>query len=295
MIVIRVTLRALLWRRRSLALLAAVASVLFFTGLAIVRGDVAPDTQAIIAGRLLLTTIAPLVALVLAVAAIGDERESGTIVYLATAPRGRFAVALEKVLAATLAALVLLAPAMIAILILSIHLGVGIGNGLRGVAATTLVVTANTAIFTAVGLFMRRALVAGIIYILVWEGAIATVAPSAARLSVTAGAARSPMGVSSDCPRIWYRPKPPSRPHSSWSSSPSSARSSPGGVSVAWTSRRRPRRTRTRSNPASARPSRPAIPHGTADSDRNPVVGREVDPSGIEPLTSALPARRSPS
>lgn len=196
MIVTRVTLRALLWRRRSLALLAAVASVLFFTGLAIARGDVAPDTQAIIAGRLLLTTIAPLVALVLAVAAIGDERESGTIVYLATAPRGRFAVAFEKVIAATLAALILLAPAMIAILILSIHLGVGIGNGLRGIAATTLVVAANTAIFTAVGLFMRRALVAGIIYILVWEGAIATVAPSAARLSVTAwGRAISDGGI----------------------------------------------------------------------------------------------------
>lgn len=196
MIVTRMTLRALLWRKRSLALLAAVASVLFFTGLAIVRGDVAPDTQAIIAGRLLLTTIAPLVALVLAVAAIGDERESGTIVYLATAPRSRFAIAAEKVLAATFAALILLAPALIAVLLLSIHLGVGLGNGLRGVAGTALVVAANAAIFTTVGLLMRRALVAGIIYILVWEGAIATVAPSAARLSVTAwGRAISDGGI----------------------------------------------------------------------------------------------------
>lgn len=196
MIVTRMTLRALLWRRRSLALLAAVASVLFFAGLAIVRGDVTPDTQAIIAGRLLLTTIAPLVALVLAVAAIGDERESGTIVYLATAPRDRFAIAAEKVLAATVAALILLAPALIAILVLSIHLGVGVDNGLRGVAATALVVAANAAIFTTVGLLMRRALVAGIIYILVWEGAIATVAPSAARLSVTAwGRAISDGGI----------------------------------------------------------------------------------------------------
>lgn len=196
MIVTRMTLRALLWRRRSLALLAAVASVLFFAGLAIVRGDVTPDTQAIIAGRLLLTTIAPLVALVLAVAAIGDERESGTIVYLATAPRDRFAIAAEKVLAATVAALILLAPALIAILVLSIHLGVGVDNGLRGVAATALVVAANAAIFTTVGLLMRRALVAGIVYILVWEGAIATVAPSAARLSVTAwGRAISDGGI----------------------------------------------------------------------------------------------------
>jgi len=196
MIVTRITLRALLFRRRSLALLAAIASVLFFTTLAIVRGDVAPDSQAIIAGRLLLSTIAPLIAIVLAATAIGDERESGTIVYLATAPSSRFAIAAEKTLAATLAALILLVPAFIAILVLSSHLGVGLANGLRGVVATALVVAANTAIFTAVGLLMRRALVAGIIYVLVWEGAIATVAPSAARLSVTAwGRAISDGGI----------------------------------------------------------------------------------------------------
>lgn len=186
MTVTLVTLRALLLRRRTLALLVAVASVVFFAALAIVRGDVTPDTQAIVAGRLLLSTIAPLLAIVLAVTAIGDERESGTIVYLATAPRDRYAILAEKTLAATLAALILLLPAFAAILVLSSHLGLGLANGLRGVAATALVVTANTALFVAIGLVLRRALVAGIIYVLVWEGAIATVAPSAARLSVTA-------------------------------------------------------------------------------------------------------------
>jgi len=194
--VTRITLRALLLRRRTFALLVAVAAVVFFAALAIVRGDVTPDTQAIVAGRLLLSTIAPLIAIVLAVTAIGDERESGTIVYLATAPRDRYAIVAEKTLAATLAALILLLPAFMAILVLSSHLGIGLTNGLRGVAATALVVAANTAIFVAVGLLLRRALVAGIIYVLVWEGAIATVAPSAARLSVTAwGRAISDGGI----------------------------------------------------------------------------------------------------
>jgi hypothetical protein len=43
-------------------------------------------------------------------------------------------------------------------------------------------------VFITVGLVLKRALVAGIIYILVWEGAIATVAPSAERVSMTAWA-----------------------------------------------------------------------------------------------------------
>ena len=48
MTVTRLTVRALLLRRRSLALLLPVSSVLFFVGLSIVRGDVVPDIQAII-------------------------------------------------------------------------------------------------------------------------------------------------------------------------------------------------------------------------------------------------------
>lgn len=186
MTITRLTVRALVLRRRALALLAAVGAVPFFVGLAIVQGDITPDTQAIIVGNLLVTTIAPLVALVLAATAIGDERESGTIVYLATARLSRLRVAGEKALAAAIAALILLSPALVAIAVLGVHLGVGTGNVARGIAATALVTAAYAAAFTAVGLILRRALVAGILYVLIWEGAIATVAPSAERISLTA-------------------------------------------------------------------------------------------------------------
>jgi len=186
MTITRLTLRALVWRRRALALLLPVASVVFFVVLGIVRGDVSPDSQAIIVGRLLVTTVAPLVALVLAVTAIGDERESGTIVYLATSRLSRYRIVAEKVLAATLAALLLLLPAFVAIAVFGSHLGVGTDNILRGIAGAALVVIAYAAVFTTLGLLLKRALVAGIVYILIWEGAIATVAPSAERFSLTA-------------------------------------------------------------------------------------------------------------
>ncbi|MEI6624869.1 MAG: ABC transporter permease subunit [Thermoleophilia bacterium] len=186
MTVTRLTIRALLFRRRSLALLFPVAAVVFFVALAIIRGDVIPDTQAIIVGRLLVTTVAPLVALVLAVTAIGDERESGTIVYLATARISRLQIAAEKTLAAAICAAILLSPAFVAIAILGSHLGVGTDNILRGIAGTLLVATVYSAVFVMVGLLLRRALVVGILYILVWEGAIATIAPSAERFSMTA-------------------------------------------------------------------------------------------------------------
>ncbi len=188
MIVTRLTIRALVLRRRALALLAAVGSVPFFATLAIVQGDITPDAQAEIVGNLLVTTIAPLVALVLAATAIGDERESGTIVYLATARLSRLRVAAEKALAAAVAAVILLSPALVAVAVLGTHLGIGAGNVARGIAAAALVTVAYAAVFTAVGLVLRRALVAGILYVLIWEGAIATVAPSAERISLTAWA-----------------------------------------------------------------------------------------------------------
>jgi len=186
MTVTRLTIRALLFRRRSLALLLPVLSVPLFAGVAIVNGDVSPDGQAIIVGRLLVTTVAPLVALVLAVTAIGDERESGTIVYLATARISRLRIVAEKTIAAAICAAILLLPALITIVVLGDHLGIGTTNILRGVLGTLLVATVYAAVFVTVGLLLKRALVAGIIYILVWEGAIATVAPSAERFSMTA-------------------------------------------------------------------------------------------------------------
>ena len=186
MTVTRLTIRALLLRRRSLALLLPVLSVPFFAAIAIINGGVSPDPQAIIVGRLLVTTVAPLVALVLAVTAIGDERESGTIVYLATARISRLRVVAEKVLAAAICAAALLSPALITIVVLGDHVGVGGENIARGILGTLLVSTVYAAVFVAVGLLLKRALVAGVIYILVWEGAIATVAPSAERFSMTA-------------------------------------------------------------------------------------------------------------
>lgn len=188
MTVTLLTIRALLFRRRSLALLLPVLSVPLFVGIAIVRGDVSPDSQAIIVGRLLITTVAPLVALVLAVTAIGDERESGTIVYLATARISRLRVIAEKALASIVCSIVLLLPALVAIVVLGLHLGVGSTNIARGIVGTILVAIVYTCVFIAIGLLLKRALVAGIIYILVWEGAIATVAPSAERVSMTAWA-----------------------------------------------------------------------------------------------------------
>ena len=186
MTVFALTVRALLLRRRSLALLLAVATVPFFVALNTLRGDLTPDVQAIIVGRLLISTVTPLVALVLAVTAIGDERESGTIVYLATSRLSRLRVAGEKSLAAVVCALALLSPALLSVVYLGLHLDIGWDNTLRGLAGTALVAAVYAAVFVAVGLLLRRALIAGIIYILVWEGAIATVAPSAERVSLTA-------------------------------------------------------------------------------------------------------------
>ncbi len=106
--------------------------------------------------------------------------------YLATAGVSRLRIVAEKTLGSAVAAAVLLSPALVAIAVFGEHLGVGSTNILRGVAGTLLVALVYCAVFIMVGLLLKRALVAGIIYILIWEGAIATIAPSAERFSMTA-------------------------------------------------------------------------------------------------------------
>mgnify|MGYP006276722563 CR=1 FL=1 len=72
-------------------------------------------------------------------------------------------------LAAAICAAALLSPALITIVVLGDHVGVGGENIARGILGTLLVSTVYAAVFVAVGLLLKRALVAGVIYILVWE------------------------------------------------------------------------------------------------------------------------------
>ena len=167
-----VTVRGLAGRRRVLLMLLLVALPLL-AGLAIRSGGGHANAPAIL-DTLVIRTVLPLVALVIGGAALGSEIEDGTIVYLLAKPVPRWVIALAKLCVAGLAVLVLVIPPMLAT-------GVVVGTGgtlplsvpLGYTLAAVFGCLAYAAVFTALGAVTSRALVVGLAYTLIWEGALA--------------------------------------------------------------------------------------------------------------------------
>ncbi len=187
--IFRLTLRAMLLQRRSIMLaLVAAAPVLTALAYALARpaGSHVVDFYSSMVQQLFVPTVAALIALVFGVSAFGDEREDGTILYLVATPQPRLELVLAKVAAAWVASLVLLAPSLVLTGLLALGGQASlrlIGWPLVGVMLASLAYCAAAAWLS---LCTRRPVVIGIIYILLWEGSIATFAVSAAKLSISA-------------------------------------------------------------------------------------------------------------
>jgi ABC-2 type transport system permease protein len=183
------TLRSLLLQRRTIVLgLVAAAPVLMALVYALARSPGANDHTfySQLVQQLFVPTVGALIALVFGVSAFGDEREDGTILYLVATPQARLKLVVAKIAAAWTAALVLLVPSLVASGLLSfshgLHAGL-IGWPLLGVVLASLAYCAAAVLLS---LHTRRPIVIGVLYILLWEGSIATFAPSAAKLSISA-------------------------------------------------------------------------------------------------------------
>jgi ABC-2 type transport system permease protein len=185
----RLTLRALLLQRRTilLALLAAAPVVVALVyAVAAKVGAHHFRFYSHMLQDLFVPTIASVVALVIGVSAIGDEREDGTIYYLVATPQSRLGLIATKIAAAWTATLILLVPSLVisALLILKGAADVSsVAWPLAGVALATL---AYCGVAAWLSLRTRRPIVIGVLYILLWEGSIATFAASASKLSIAA-------------------------------------------------------------------------------------------------------------
>ena len=127
-----------------------------------------------------------IVALILGASAIGDEREDATIVYIAVTPLARRTIVLAKVLAAWTAVTLLCVPTIAASLIFHLGSGAGASNVWRAIVAVVACGAAYVAVFALLSLYTRRPVLLGALYVVLWEGSIATYAPSADRLSISA-------------------------------------------------------------------------------------------------------------
>jgi ABC-2 type transport system permease protein len=176
-----------LWTRGRLVSLGLLGLVPIAVGIAIGVND---DSAA---GRLLswtrftspfgLSLLAPVVALMLASATLGNPSEDGTLVYLWLRPVPRWQLAVG----AFAAALTITLP------LVTIPLALGAaaaGTGGTGVAATALAdalaVVVYTALFTWLGLRVHRPLAWGLAYILIWEGFVANAGAGASKVALRA-------------------------------------------------------------------------------------------------------------
>lgn len=185
----RVTARQLLGRRRMVLLvLAAAIPTLLAVILQLAGGD-DPDVRdgfvdGVLVG-LVVTLLMPLAALILGTTAFGAEIDDGTIVYLLAKPIPRRTIVLVKwlvagTIAAVLAGVATLVAGMVGLAGAADGVSIAIGYGVAVAVGSVVYVAA----FVALSLFTSRALVIGLLYVLVWEGALAGSFPGIRFLSV---------------------------------------------------------------------------------------------------------------
>ncbi|GBD24639.1 hypothetical protein HRbin29_02321 [bacterium HR29] len=173
--------RRRLWLVGLLSLLpAAVASVYLAVG----RAEPERWTANVLMNGIVISAVAPLVALLAATAAMGSEIEEGTIVFLLTKPVARWRIVATELLAAGTVAVGAVAVAAAASGIIATWEG-----GSRQAVAAFLVgaVAASatyTAVFTALAALTSRALVVGLAYTFIWEWVVSSLFEGARWFSI---------------------------------------------------------------------------------------------------------------
>lgn len=185
--IVRLTLRQQLGRRRTLllVLLAALPPLLALVYRAFGEVDVSGFTDSVFE-PVSLTIVLPLATVLFGTGAFGAENDEGTILYLLAKPISRWVIVAAKAFAAVALSLVLTVASVLVAGAIEV-----VPAGSDGVSATEAYVGAMVvgslcyvALFLTLSLFTRRALVLGIGYSLVWEGALSSLLPGIANLSV---------------------------------------------------------------------------------------------------------------
>lgn len=174
-VVARLTLRQLLGRRRSL-LLVAIGALMVLVAVLYRLGNPSPDEMPGWTTQLLatfgVTTLLPIVALIVGTGALGAEIDEGTIVHLLAKPLPRREIVLSKlVVVVVITGLLTSVPMVLAALVAGGASGasLAVGFGVAGLAGSAV----YAAIFMALSLVTGRALILGLAYVLLWEGFLA--------------------------------------------------------------------------------------------------------------------------
>ncbi len=178
----RLTLRALLGRRRALMLSVLPALLLLIS--VVIRTQTGVDDRAAaeILGGFALAAMVPLIGVIAGTGAIGPEIDDGSVVYLLAKPVKRHVIITTKLLVAIGVTMLFTAlPTLVAGVILG-------GNSQRiavaYAAAAAVASIAYSAVFLLMGTVSRNAVVFGLVYALVWEALFGSLVPGARALSI---------------------------------------------------------------------------------------------------------------
>ena len=192
----RLSLRQMASRRRLLliTLLAALPVGLAALVSAALGEDESSNSEFIntLLDGLLIAVIMPIVTMVLATAAFGNELEDRTLSYLVLKPVPRAQIVASKLLAAiVVGGVLLIAGGVVSTLLGASSVGavlVVFDNDVKAVAAVAVALFAGVvtyaAIFTWAGLISSRALAFALIYVFVWEALVSSFLEGVRYLSV---------------------------------------------------------------------------------------------------------------
>jgi ABC-2 type transport system permease protein len=180
------TLRQLVFRRSTLLLLG-LAAIPVLVAVVFRLGNDSEDPEEfsirVLGVLLILTTVLPLTALMFGTSVLGDELEDGTAVYLLTKPLERWRILLPKVAAAWLLTWSLaLGSLAVSTLVVA---GGDAGDVIVGFGAAAGVgALAYICVFVLLSVVTTRALVAGLVFVFIWEGAVTGIFEGVRYLSI---------------------------------------------------------------------------------------------------------------
>jgi ABC-2 type transport system permease protein len=175
-----ITVRGLLGRKRSLLLIPLPLVLLFLTAVARTSGVAPKDWADAVLVVLGVGVVMPLTALIIGTSVFGSEIDDGTIVHVLTKPLPRREVVLTKYLVATGISALVSAVSLLAAGIITGSLRLGIGLAVGGVVGTIV----YTALFVMASLLIRRSVLIGLAYILLWENLLGSLLSGTRVLSV---------------------------------------------------------------------------------------------------------------
>ncbi|HYR12043.1 MAG TPA: ABC transporter permease [Longimicrobium sp.] len=184
----RLAVRQFLGSRRALwALVLAAIPVLLALLLRAEAGIDTRETLDDIAGLyqvLIVAVLLPIVALVVGTSVFGAEVDDGTITYVLGKPVPRWRIVLTRIVVAGLVTAAVLVPSTLLTGFLGLR-GVdapGVAAGFTGAVAVGSFL--YCALFVALSLSTRRALVAGLAYVVIWEGLLSNTFGGSRALSI---------------------------------------------------------------------------------------------------------------